>query len=446
MSRLAQTSARAPGIFYGWRIVAVGVLLAAFSSGSAFYAFGLFIVPFNEEFGWTRGNVSGAISLHFLIVGLCGPFAGRIIDRFGARYLVIGGVGIAGAAYVALSMVSSLPALYATWALLAVGTALFGVVPIGVMVSQWFDRQRGLAMGIAMIGIGLGGLVFAPIIGAVIDATGWRTAAVILGALLLTIPVPFALFIIRRSPADMGLGRDGDPIPPSDTAPDPIQPRTLGSDGVATASTTMGAAIRTPAFWLISGAFFLASTATVGVLQHQASFLRDYALAPSLAALGVGVTSGIGSAGKLFFGYLADRLPVRYAALLSFGCQATGLSLLLTTQQTWAIWAYIVLFGIGMGAIVVLVPLLVAEVFGTSAFGVLFGSVNAVQGLGLALGPFAAGVVFDTWGSYTIAFQASLVLYAGAATLVFLARRPSRWSPLATRTAGRAVPNRPSMS
>jgi MFS family permease len=182
--------------------------------------------------------------------------------------------------------------------------------------------------------------------------------------------------------------------------------------------------MRTPAFWFVSGAFFLASMATVGVLQHQASFLRDFALAPTIAALGVGITAGIGGVGKLAYGYLADRMPVRYTALISFGSQAGALTLLLTTQQTWALWAYIVLFGIGMGAIVVLVPLLIAEIFGVQSFGAIFGTVNLVQGLGLAIGPWAAGMIFDIVGSYTPAFQASLALYAGATLLVFLARRP----------------------
>ena len=156
--------------------------------------------------------------------------------------------------------------------------------------------------------------------------------------------------------------------------------------------------------------------------------MRDYALAPTMAALGVGITSGVGAAGKLAFGYFADRFPVRYAALVSFGCQATGLVLLLLTQETWALWTYVVLFGIGMGATVVLVPLLVAEVFGTGSFGTLFGSVNAVQGLGIAVGPLAGGIIFDAFGSYAIAFEASLLLYLGAAVLVFIARRPTRTS------------------
>jgi MFS family permease len=405
-------------VYYGWWIVAVSVLLTALSSGSAFYAFGLFIVPFEDDFGWGRGQVSGAISLHFLIVGLTGPFAGRFIDRNGAKVLILVGLAIAGTSYLALTMVSTLWALYALWAVLAVGTALFGIVPVGVLVARWFDRRRGAATGIAMVGVGLGGLVLSPITGSVVDSFGWERAAMFLGLLLLTLPAPFVLLLIRNAPADLGLLPDGARSPEDGTAGSashPIQPIWRAAD-----------AIRTPAFWFVGGAFFLASMATVGVLQHQASFMRDYALAPSIAALGVGLTSGVGAAGKLAFGVLADRFPVRYAALVSFGCQTTGLLLLLTTQQTWALWAYVVLFGIGMGATVVLVPLLVAEVFGTGSFGTLFGAVNAVQGLGLAIGPLAAGIIFDTFGSYNIAFEASLVLYLGASVLVFAARRPGQ--------------------
>ena len=410
-------------LYYGWWIVAVCVLLTALSSGSAFYAFGLFIVPFDEDFGWSRGQVSGAISLHFLLVGLSGPFAGRFMDRGSARALILVGLALAGAAYLALSMASALWTLYALWGVLAVGTALFGVVPVGVLIARWFHRRRGMATGIAMVGIGLGGLILAPVTGTVIDRLGWEQAAVFLGLLLITLPVPFVLLLLRNTPEDLGL------------LPDGADPQDAAAAGMLDASRTaepawrITDALRTPAFWFVGGAFFLASTATVGVLQHQAAFMRDYALAPTIAALGVGVTSGVGAAGKLVFGFLADRFPVRYAALLSFSCQATGLVLLLLTQQTWALWTYVVLFGIGMGATVVLVPLLVAEVFGTRSFGTLFGSVNAVQGLGLAIGPLAGGLIFDAFGSYALAFEASLVLYLGAAFLVFAARRPSRESP-----------------
>ena len=405
-------------VYYGWWIVAASMLLTALSSGSAFYAFGLFIVPFDEDFGWSRGQVSGAISLHFLIVGLTGPFAGRFIDRHDARILILIGLAIAGTSYLALTLVSTLWTLYVLWAVLAVGTALFGIVPVGVLIARWFDRRRGMATGIAMVGVGLGGLVLAPVTGSVIDSYGWERAATFLGLLLITLPVPFILLLIRNTPANLGLLPDG--ADPSDAAAADARKR------AAETTWRPADALRTPAFWFVGGAFFLASTATVGVLQHQASFMRDYALAPTMAALGVGITSGVGAAGKLAFGYFADRFPVRYAALVSFGCQATGLVLLLLTQQTWALWTYVVLFGIGMGATVVLVPLLVAEVFGTGSFGTLFGSVNAVQGLGLAVGPLAGGIIFDASGSYAIAFEVSLLLYLGAAILVFIARRPTR--------------------
>ena len=417
-------------VYYGWRIVAVSVLLTALSSGSAFYAFGLFVVPFEEDFGWSRGQVSGAISLHFLLVGLSGPFAGRFMDRGSARTLIVVGIALASASYLALSMASDLWALYTLWAVLAVGTALFGVVPVGVLIARWFHRRRGMATGIAMVGIGLGGLVLAPLTGAVIDRFGWERAAVFLGLLLIMLPIPFVLLIIRNTPADLGLLIDG--------ANRQGGAATRGADDATELVWRTTDALRTPAFWFVGGAFFLASTATVGVLQHQAAFMRDYALAPTIAALGVGVTSGVGAAGKLAFGFLADRFPVRYAALLSFGCQTAGLILLLLTQQTWALWTYVVLFGVGMGATVVLVPLLVAEVFGTRSFGTLFGSVNAVQGLGLAIGPLAGGLIFDAFGSYALAFEASLLLYLGAAVLVFAARRPSRESR-APRVPSRAV-------
>jgi MFS family permease len=413
-------------VFYGWWIVAVCFLLTALASGTAFYAFGLFIVPFDQEFGWGRGAISGAISLHFFLTALAAPIVGRLVDRYGPRYLMIGGVALAGTSYLLLSRVSSLPALYALWALLAVGVASFNMVPVSSLVSRWFVRRRGLAMGAAMMGVGAGGFVLAPIIGTLIppEALGWRGTSVVLGLVLLTVPVPFIFLVLKNAPAQIGLLPDGDgPVVA-------VNGTAASTKAIAQPSGwTLDRAVRTPAFWLVSGTFFLGSTATVGVLQHEASFLRDYNVPATLAAFAVGATSGVGTTGKLFFGYLSDKVAVRYAALVSFSSQIAGLALLLLTQEPWALVLFVFLFGLGMGATVVLVPLLVAEVFGTARFGVLLGAINMVQGVGLAVGPYAAGRIYDASGSYALAFQVSLALYVGATVLVFLARRPKEAAP-----------------
>ncbi|MBI4236513.1 MAG: MFS transporter [Chloroflexi bacterium] len=404
------------GVFYGWRVVAVCLLLATLSSGTAFYAFGLFIIPFHETLGWSRGAVGGAISLHFLVVALTGPLVGRLVDRYGPRYLMLGGALLGGLSYLLLSRISALPALYILWVLFAVGVSSFGVVPIGSLVSRWFVRRRGLAMGIAMTGIGLGGFILAPITGALIAALGWRATAVALGAILLIVPAPFLLLVLRNSPAEMGLLPDGD-------EPSAVSPS--GRPGMLPSHWDLRGAVATPAFWLTGGAFFLGSTATVGVLQHQASFFQDYSVAATTAALALGATSGVGAIGKTLIGYVSDKVPVRYVAFLSFSFQAAALALLLITQQPWALAVYVIFFGIGMGATVVLVPLLVGDIFGLGPrYGILLGATSMVQGLGLALGPFAAGRIFDAFGSYALAFQVSLALYAGATVLVFLIRRP----------------------
>jgi MFS family permease len=382
-------------------VVMLGFLLMMLSAGSAFYAFGLFIIPFEESFGWQRSEISGAIGIHFLAAAICGPIAGKLMDNYSNKIIIITGLCISSASYLILPQIFVLVHLYVLWGALGVGNAFAGVVPVGVLVSRYFNKNRGVAMGIAMSGIAFGGLVMTPILGYAIQQINWGPTAIILGLTLLILPVPFVYLIIKDEPIKAEKGSDQ-------------KPRTI--------IERIPRAMKTPSYWLAGSAFLLASAATVGVIQHQASFLRDYAMSPTIAALGVGITAGIGGIGKLAFGYISDRVPVRYASLLSFGSNTIALTLLLTSQSTTALWIYVVFFGLGMGAIVVLVPLIVGELFGDESFGTVYGSISMVQGLGLALGPWAVGIIFDLYDSYIFAFQSAIGMYIIATIMIFMTK------------------------
>ena len=386
----------------GSSIIFLGFLLMTLSAGSAFYAFGLFMIPFQEAFDWGRSEISGAISIHFLSAGLGGPIAGKLMDRYPNRIIIITGLLLCSMSYFILPGINSLIHLYLLWGILGVGNALAGAVPVGILISRQFDKSRGIAMGLAMSGIAFGGLVMAPINGYLIENFEWQNTANIIGSILIIIPIPFVIFLIKNNA--IGLKENNNE----------------NLDGFL---NKIPAAIKTPSFWLAGFAFFLASAATVGVIQHQASFLRDYEMTASLAALGVGISAGIGGIGKLLFGYISDKLPVRYACLLSFASSTFALTILLTTQVQLALWIYIVFFGLGMGAIVVLLPLLVGELFGNNSFGTLYGTITAIQGFGLAFGPWAAGVIFDINDSYAFAFQCAIAMYIIATFMLFLTRK-----------------------
>ena len=382
-------------------IVMLGFLLMTLSAGSAFYAFGLFIIPFEDNFSWQRSEISGAIAIHFLAAAICGPIAGKLMDSYSSKILIITGLFISSISYLILPQIFSLIHLYVLWGALGVGNAFAGVVPVGVLISRYFNKNRGVAMGIAMSGIAFGGLVMTPILGYSIQQINWAPTAILLGLTLLILPVPFVYFIVK----DHRIEKNGDTNSKTKTLLEKIPN-----------------AMKTPSYWLAGSAFLLGSAATVGVIQHQASFLRDYAMSPTLAALGVGITAGIGGIGKLAFGYISDRVPVRYASLLSFGSNIIALTLLLTSQATTALWLYVIFFGLGMGAIVVLVPLIVGELFGDESFGTVYGSISMVQGLGLALGPWAVGIIFDLHNSYIFAFQSAIGMYIVATIMIFMTK------------------------
>tara|TARA_Y100000590_G_scaffold451163_1_gene592023 strand:+ start:198 stop:1352 length:1155 start_codon:yes stop_codon:yes gene_type:complete len=379
------------------------------SAGSAFYAFGLFIIPFEHDFNWQRSQISGAIAIHFLAAALCGPIAGKLMDSYSSKVLIITGLLISSISYLILPQIFSLIHLYFLWGALGVGNAFAGVVPVGVLISRYFNKNRGVAMGIAMSGIAFGGMVMTPILGYSIQLINWAPTAILLGLTLLILPVPFVYFIVKDHRIEKNEGIN-------------LETKTI--------LEKIPNAMKTHSYWLAGTAFLLGSAATVGVIQHQASFLRDYAMSPTIAALGVGITAGIGGIGKLTFGYISDRVPVKYASLLSFGSNIIALTLLLTSQATMSLWLYVIFFGLGMGAIVVLVPLIVGELFGDESFGTVYGGISMVQGLGLALGPWAVGIIFDLNDSYIFAFQSAIGMYIVATIMIFMTK------PIKQRNSG----------
>ena len=408
-------------VFYGYWIVAFTFLCLLVSVGCGSFAFSLFVKSLQSSLDWSRGQIMVGFTIFWVMMGVGSPLVGRLLDRQGARRVIPLGAAVMGLGFVLLSVMSQLPLFYLGYVLAGIGAAGFGVVPCSAIVSNWFRRKRGTAIGIMAAGIGAGGVVIAPIAGYVIESLGWRSAYFALALIVWVAVVPLSLLIVRTKPADMGLYPDGVSVSPEE--PGAKMPSREGG----WAGLTLRQAIGTSAFWLISVSFFLSNFSSMGGLQAQVPYLNDigFPTATAAAALGaVGFGSGVG---KVVFGWLCDRIGPKRACVIGLCLQFSALLLLLQVSAgspMALVWTYALLMGFGAGSWLPTVSMLVGETFGLAFYGSVFGAVGFALSAGNATGPLVAGLMYDSAGAYHWAFVLFAVLYAIALPAVLLVRRP----------------------
>jgi len=405
-------------IFYGYYLVAVTFVLMVLFSGCGVFVFSLFVKPLEIALGWARGEVMAGFTLFYLMVGLASPIVGRFVDRYGARPVIPIGAAMMGLGFVLVSRMSVLPLFYLGYTVIGIGASAMGLVPCSAIISNWFKRKRGMAVGLMAGGIGAGGVVMAPVVGYMLSHFDWRAAYLSMGILIMVITIPMALLVVRTKPSEMGLYPDGDKPHPHD-ADDPASEDKHGF--------TLGQAMRTPAFWLIAVAFAFSNFANMGTLQSSAPFLDDIGYPTATAASALGAIALGSGTGKVLFGWLCDRIPAHRACAIGIGLQLSGVLLLLTVRADSPlalIWAFALLLGLGIGAWLPTLSMLASTKFGLLFYGAVFGALNLAQSVGTATGPLFSGLVYDTTGSYVGAFTAAAVLLAIALPSVLLVGRP----------------------
>lgn len=405
-----------PQIFYGWWIV--GTALACMTVGvpTVSYTFGNFVAPLHEAFGWSRGQISLAPSLALLGVTLGQPLLGRFTDRFGAKVVILPCAVGFGVSWMALSLLSaSLWHFYLLYFLLGLSGGGVGPVPFAAALSHWFEHKRGLALGLAMIGLGLGGFIMAPLTHYLIAQWGWRVSYVLLGMLVWIIVLPCAGLLLRDRPEPYGLLPDG-ARPGTETVHAPGH--------LSAPSLTVAQAWRTTNFWCLCAAFFLLSIAAHGFLIHLIPLLTDRGLSSQTAASYMALLAVSSVVGRAVSGFLADKAQAawsmgsKYIALVYFLGAAIGIVCLWGGEGTGTAALFAVFFGLSLGSEVDLFPYMVGRCFGLSAFAEIYGYTLAAFGLGGVLGPFATGVIFDATGSYSVALGIFLGLVLVAAGLM----------------------------
>ncbi len=410
------------GIYYGYHVMAAIFFSLFISSGTGWFAFSLFIPSLQKELGWSRGEIMIAFTV-YILTGVISPFVGRITERYGASKIFISGALLTALGFVLLSQAHSLSVFILGWGITGAGMSGTGSVPAVVVISNWFTRRRGAAIGIMSAGMGAGGIVLAPIIGAyLIPSFGWRTALLVM-AVLNCLIIPVALRIKTR-PADRGLSPDGIS---SETATIVEKMVPVPQEGL-----TFREALSTSTFWLIGAVVIFSNFSNAGVFQNQFPHLQDIGFPLPVAVTALGSLSFASLIGRFGFGFLSDKITARYASLIGQLLQLSAILILLQVKPSspaFLIWLYAIVMGLGMASWLPTMTLLVSSNFGLLSYGSIFGTVSMMMSIGVAAGPLIAGHMFDVTRSYSHIFLIYAFLYAISIPAVLAIRRPKQKLP-----------------
>lgn len=375
-----------------WWIVAASVLgLLAGNGPTMQFTMGTLLPPVTREFGWTRGAVSSAMVAGLWMTALATPFFGRLVDRFGIRAVALPAIVLFALATAAVGMVPASPwAFTALYALMGIGAAAQTPLIYSKAISSRFDHQRGLALGIAIAGVGLGAALVPRYVQALVEHAGWRAAYAGLGALILLLALPAVAFFVGRPGA----------------AP--------ASKSPAAAGLTGREAVRTTRFWTMSFSFGIVSGTTGGVVSHMVPFLADRGIPAATATTVLGISGTALIAGRILSGLILDRVHARCVASCFFLLPLLGIVVLLVAGNARDASAGALLIGLGLGAEVDLMGYLVSRYLGMRAFGEIYGYLFSIFLIGAGLGPLVMGFCYDRTGSYRLTLISFAVALAFA--------------------------------
>lgn len=378
------------------------VIATAFMSLLAIVGFALYGLPFFYDFianetGWERKIVTSGNALGKIVVApLFGFIAGWFIDKYGPRKLLMAGAIMTGIAMVGLSRMDSLPMFYMFYILVALGYVFGGPLPCQVLISRWFTKNRGKAMGIAYLGIGTGGFLV-PIIAAALESHfGWSNALSVLGILVIIIAVPLAFFI-KDAPSDGAIEKKKDEYIP------------------------MMDILRNRNFYLLAFGSMCSIGAVGGVVQTLKFYLTDIDSDQWHAARIMSLVLLMSLAGRLLMGWLADIMKRKYVMILIYTIVGSAIPLLLMPDFPGRLYLFAVIFGIGLGGDYMIIPLMAGDLFGVRTLGRVMGIILVADGLAEATAPMMVNSLFGSTGSYNPGFTILIaVALAGAVIVSFL--------------------------
>jgi MFS family permease len=400
-----------------WWLVIVGCITHAVNTGLRYFGMSAYFPSFEREFGWSRTAISGAFSLARIESGLLGPIEGYVTDRLGPQRMIFIGLFLCVGGFLALSLVESLPMLYAVIVLgIVLGSSLGYNMPISVLIAKVFRERRSLAFGIFRMGPGISGPMV-PLVGWMIGLYGWRTAAVISGCVLLAVGLPLACIIKKiYSQEEAALltgehsGANLRDSPPASTDP----------------QFTLKQALHHRSFWLLSVAMGMRHLVTEGVSVHFVILLVDRGWSTEAASTLLGISALIGAPARIGMGWLGDLLDKRRMVMGLLLALSVSVLLMGYTAQAVVFTTCMIIYSLAYGGLAALQEPIRADYFGTRAFATIQGMSRSVVTAGTFLGPIIAGFFYDVTKSYTIAFGVFAVVSLAATLFMFFAKPPQR--------------------
>jgi MFS family permease len=388
---------------YGWVVVAAGALMTCIGFGTML-SLAVFLQPISKAMGWSTAGVSAAATLDFLFMGFAAFAWGALSDRYGTRIVVLSGSILLGLGLVSASRAQELWQFQLCFGVIIGIAAGSFYAPMMALASAWIDKHRSLAVALVSAGMGMSPVTVAPSASLLITAYDWRTAMLVIGLAAWALLIP-ACFLVRPAPQAAPAAHTGAGAPPIEW--------------------TAAQALRTPQFITLALAHFACCAAHSGPIFHMVSYAMVCGIAPLTAVTVYSLAGFSGLGGRLLLGALADRLGAKPVLVGGLLVQALCIATYLAVFRLGEFYALSVVFGLAYGGVMPLYAVLVREFFGARIMGTVFGAVSAFASIGMALGPWAGGIVFDTTHAYTWLHAGSFAigLAAVAVALSFPSKR-----------------------
>ncbi|MBT3941629.1 MAG: MFS transporter [Chloroflexi bacterium] len=407
-----QHAPKRTGLYRGWPIAVIASLASGLTIGMSGYAYGVFVDPLEEEFGWSRTELNFSLTISVISL-LIGPFVGRWIDRFGSRPVMVVSLAFVAVGFVMYSSMTELWHFYVASFLLFLGMPGATMLPSGRLISIWFAGTRGRMMGIVTAGNNGGGLSMVALSTFVVSAAGWRAGYITFAVMIVFIGILVALYVRDRQ-NDVIASRGKRLTPPM-----PAAGAMSNSDGF-----TLKEVLRMKSFYFLAIGHAIPAFSYGSVLTQLIPHFEAEGFSSGEAAFGLMLLAVFGIVSKILFGRLSESITARWAMVISLGIQAVGMVLLVLAGGSIAVWPVIVFYAMGFGAMGALIPLTVTEAFGLRAYGTILGVTSMVGAGPLMIGPVMAGRLFDLYGTYDAAFIIIAVMFVLGAVSMSLARRP----------------------
>jgi MFS family permease len=387
---------------YRWVIVAAGGFMGCVAIGSIF-SLPVFLQPMSTATGWSRTAISLAMTFDFITMGIAAFGWGMLMDRFGPRIVLLAGSSILGLGLVLASRAATVEQFQLLYGVLvgAGGGAIFA--PLMATVAGWFDRQRSLAVSLVSAGMGVAPMTVAPIAAVLVSKYDWRFSQLLIGLTVWVLLLP-AAFLVRRAPGLVGTG---------------------AARGAGEPQMTLRSALASPQFIVLALVYFLCCATHSGPLFHTVSYAISCGLTVTAAVSIYSVEGMAGLVGRIAFGLLGDRFGAKRTFVSGLLLQAAAVGCYMLVRQQFAFYSVALVFGFAYAGIMPLYAVLIRENFPLSIIGSVVGAASLASSMGMALGPLAGGLIFDTYGTYRWPYVASVVFGLGAA-VIMLTFRPAR--------------------